>query len=271
MCMSGNNICDMPKPSNNDKTEEERDTRILQLFKDRMLKWLKEHDCNKTSNNLECIPGVDKLIRNIESMNLKDVMGHLFHAYLVRQFHENDVFIVTGVESDVDKNTAPIDIKLCNEPNIEKPKDLFIEAWYGKSRFSHQRDKLERGEIGGIATRLDDDAKTVIKKLEQLPQNSEGFVINYVFDKSADSLPIADSCQTNKCVITVTSHLRAYIYGSSDFQHMQDVRRICCIFGWHLHDMLGKVDVTAKALMKEHISIKEHVTAVVNKKNPSVK
>lgn len=118
----------MPKPSNNDKTEEERDTRVLQLFKDRMLKWLKEHDCNKTSNNLECILGVDKLIRNIKSMNLKDVMGHLFHAYLVRQFHENDVFIVTGVESDVDKNIAPIDIKLCNEPNIEKPKDLFIEA-----------------------------------------------------------------------------------------------------------------------------------------------
>ena len=38
-----------------------------------------------------------------------------------------------------------------------------------------------------------------------------------------------------------------------------------------MHVAIGKVDVTAKALMKEHISIKEHMTAVVNKKNPSVK
>ena len=131
---------------------------------------------------------------------------------------------VRQVEVKSGNGRKSADIRLRSKANGAEPEDLFIEAWRGKSPFSHRRDDLASIKSGAFATRLDKDAETVEGKLNQLPADCRGFVVNYAIGADQqDILPIAKTCSDNKCVITVRSNMHAYIYGSTDFKHMKDV------------------------------------------------
>lgn len=228
-----------PQQNNGNGRDWEPGYQALLCLKKLTLEWLEQHNCNKGA--ADCIPGADTLIGEIKKAKLGDVAGYLFHAHLVRGFHESEAFKVDAVEVRISPDDKrPKDIRLLKPGTSEY---LFVEAWRGKTRFSHAKDNLAKKKSGGAAARLEDDAQAIVKKYEQLPPG-KGFVINHAIGTDqSDILPIARLCtDRDKCVITVRSDMRAYVYGPADFRHMEDVLRICGIFGWCPNDMLGKLD-----------------------------
>ena len=237
------------------------DNQPLQFLKGWLLEWLEQYDCNRGAANDGCIPGIDSLIGKIKKPVVNKIAGHAFHACLVKRLHETGIFEVKQVEVKSGNGKKSADIRLRSKANGTELEDLFIEAWRGKSPFSHRRDDLASMKSGAFATRLDKDAETVEDKLNQLPEDCRGFVVNYMIGTDQqDILPIAKICPNNKCVITVRSDMRAYICGSTDFKYMEDARRLCDIFCWLPCDQLGKFDSDAKAIMKETIAINDDVT-----------
>ena len=235
----------------------------LQFLKDWLLEWLEQYNCSQGVASDGCISGIDSLIGKIKKPAVNEIAGHAFHAYLVKRLHETGIFEVKQVEVKSGNGKKSADIRLRSKANGAEPEDLFIEAWRGKSPFSHRRDDLASMKSGAFATRLDKDAETVESKLNQLPEDCRGFVVNYMIGTGQqDILPIAKTCSNNKCVITVRSNMRAYICGSADFKYMEDARRLCDIFCWLPCVQLGKSDSDAKVIAKDTITIKDAVKSV---------
>ena len=231
------------------------DRQALLRLRNQMLEWLGQYNCNRGA--ADCIPGAEALIRKIEDARLENVVGHLFHAHLVRGFHESDAFDVNAVEVRISQSDKrPKDIRLL-EPDTREY--LFVESWHGKSPSSHAWDKMVEEGSGNYWVRLEDDARNVVEKYKQLPPG-KGFVINYAIGTNqSDILPIAKMCtDKDKCVITARSDMRAYIYGPAGFRHMEDVRRICEVFGWCPQDMLGRLDsADVKVNVMDTISVSD--------------
>lgn len=188
------------------------------------------------------IKGVDILARKIRQADATGLISHLFHAHLTMRFHETRVFDVEEVEAEFrteDGKKTVVDIKLCDRVK-GRPEELFIEAWYGKSKFGHDKDKARAAGGGSAGAVMADDMGTMIHELEQMPPG-RGFVLNYAIGTDHMTIPpIAESCPRDKCIITVRSNMQAYVYGKSDFPYIEDVLRICCLFGWRSNNMLGK-------------------------------
>lgn len=250
-----------PQQNSSNGRDWEPDPQALLCLKKLTLEWLGQHNYNKSA--ADCIPGADRLIREIKKAKTEDAAGHLFHAHLIRGFHESRTFDVDAVEVHISQDDKrPKDIRLL-EPGANE--HLFVEAWRGKTPFSHAKDKLAKKKSGAIAAMLEDDAQTIVKKYEQLPPG-KGFVINYAIGTDqSDIPPIARMCtDKDKCVITVRSDMRAYVYGPDGFRHMEDVLHVCEVFGWCPNDMLGSLDgVDGKVIAKDTIGVADSASFTI--------
>ena len=233
----------------------------LQSKQNQLLKWLKQHDYNHRKDNNLCVPGIGKLIKNIETAK-SDVEGHLFHACLLRCFYETGEFDIQ-VEKHMRPKDNPVDLVLYRKTDAETDM-LLIEAWYGKSSFARDMVKLSGKKSGAIATRWDEDARTIAHKLSQLPPG-KGFVVNYATGtEELGTLPIPPVCPDDKCVVTLRRDRQAYIYGSSNFQYLDDACYICKILGWNPNNMLGMTDSTAKMYAKDTVQVGDAAHASKN-------
>ena len=231
----------------------------IQSKRNQLLEWLRQYDCSRRKDYNPCIPGVDKLIKNIKTAKPFDAIDHLFHACLLRRFYETGEFDIQ-VEKPIVQKSNLVDIVMCRKAD-EKTDTLLIEVWYGKSSFARQIDKLAGKKSGAIATRWDEDAKKIIHKFSQLPPG-KGFVVNYATGtEELGTLPIPPACPADKCTVTLRRNKQAYIYGSANFQYLDDACHICEILGWKPNNMLGKSDSDAKVYAKDSVQISDTISA----------
>lgn len=244
----------------------------LHILKTRALEWLGPYDCSRRArgDGSGCISGVDKMVKNIGRASPKELVDHLFHACLFIGFNADGVFGVKSVETRASsKNKKTADMQLCDNSKAAKPK-LFVEAWYGKSEFGHRMDDLTKAGSGAIGVRLEDDMRAHNHELGQLHPDHPGLVVNYAPGiREPHTLPIAKLWPKDKCIITVRSNLRAYLYGQDGSPCIGDARRICDIFGWLLSDMRGKTGTDILVVARNTVRASARASARIVNRRPA--
>ena len=162
--------------------------------------------------------------------------GHIFHAYLVKKFYENDGDLkITGVECNDIEPKTDVDIRLND--------DIYIQAWHGRMPVA-----ASIGEY--LAQKIDDppplnwceELRPVQKKLSQLPSKTgKGFVLNFVpGDISIPSPLLHDLCSERKCVMQISSNMHHIIvYGKSCFRYRAEACLIARALGRPAKFLLG--------------------------------
>ena len=177
------------------------------------------------------IPNLDRLIHKVDHNRTP---GHILHALVVLRLCENQACTITDIEnSDGDHD---IDIQLDDRINIQ--------CWYGGSvatnivenESSDKGRKLNEREqnitsLGGVKTDPDKDEATMLKKLEQLPDDKVGVVLVYSKLMGLQFLMDCQLIHHNKCVLNINHTSGPMLYHSDRFRGMAEAERLISYFG----------------------------------------
>lgn len=187
-----------------------------------LAKWLEQ--------NKNDIPNCDRLIQKLRNNR---TLGHLVNAEFVKRFHENGSYKVTDVEASTENHDV----------DIELNKSINIQTWHGASVASHNIARGIASKLGGVPDDWDQNADTLRKKLNQLPDDKLGILLLLEAHTGFTFLPEwhQDIIPVNKCVISI--HMEsleplvmgifpiAEIHVNKEFKDLDEAKKIIAAIG----------------------------------------
>lgn len=199
------------------------ETPAEKAYRDELREWLCAH---------KNIPHMDKLIQKFDTAlnGNRRHDGNVWHADLVRLFHEDSTFTVEAAESDKeDEGQIAIDIKLLDKNN---PDDIInIQAWYGMTGMGHHlRRLINTGKHHPYKFDWEEENKKLKKKIDKLPKQGQNFVIQKADQTALKYLTSDELLPDHVCMLQVYD-CGTHVYYNPSFKYKETAVRLAKIFG----------------------------------------
>ena len=195
------------------------------------------------------------LVRNF--MNACTIGGQqkdafTFQAKATRKLAES-VKVLAVEESD--GRGKDVDIRL--EGNLN------IQIWRGKYDPDYDSNLAE--DWGSRVYKQSEMEAAAKPKLDQLPEDKKGFVVNLVPGYTGGG-PTAESLTADKCLISSKDCKHAVIYRTQNFKHIKDARDICGYLDWEVPVVKERTGYTGYVVdIREKIVIDDAVKWMVTR------
>ncbi|MYC78887.1 MAG: hypothetical protein F4W68_00005 [Cenarchaeum sp. SB0661_bin_35] len=199
-----------------DETPDEK------AYRDGLREWLYAH---------KNIPHMDKLIQKFDTAlnGNRRHDGNIWHAELVRLFHEDGTFTVEAAESDKEEKQIAIDIKLLDKDN---PDDIInIQAWHGMTGMGHHlRRFTNTGKHHPYKFDWEEENKKLKKKIDKLPMQGQNFLIQKADQTALKYLTSYELLPDHVCILQVYD-CGTHVYYKPSFKYKETVVRLAKILG----------------------------------------